>query len=582
MFEKIYLDLKKLYNSAAIKILNKVNQYHHKLPKDVHYFEGSLYDSVYNTSLKYPHNIAIEYSDLQITYKGFIKRVNKCAKALKAIGVQKGDKVTICMPNTPEEVTMFYAINEIGAVANMIHPLSSERDIEYFLNKSQSKVMLCIDIDYAKVKSIINHTKVKTVIMASATKSMSRVVKIAYWFAKGRKLGVKSGGKFTTWDHFISRSSEYQDDPYETVECKNTAVILYSGGTTGKSKGVEISNYSFNAQALQALHYEPLTLNDPSNSFLTFLPNFHAFGIGICTHIPLTLGLRVVLIPQFNAKKIKSYIRKYHFSVLCGVPTLYEYMTHVNFKKNELKDLKLVVCGGDSLSLDLKKRVNEMLKKYGCNTDIQVGYGLTECAGVVSLSPRGLTNESDVIGYPFPDVEFKIIDPQTLKEKGLNEDGELIISGPNNMLGYLDEVEETNNTIIVKNYKKWVRTGDICCMDKKGLYHYKSRLKRMIITNGYNVYPSHVEEVLMEIPMIKACSVIGIPDQTHGEIVVAFIVLDDGKASVIDKTKISKYLKAHLAKYEIPKDFKYIEELPKTLVGKVAFKELEKMYLKKD
>ena len=218
MIEKLYLNIKKIYRRVAVKILNKVNHIHHKLPKDVHYFDGSLYDAVYNSSLKYPYNVAIEYENLQITYKQFIKKVNKCARALKALGVQKEDRVTICMPNTPEEVTMFYAINEIGAVANMIHPLSSERDIEYYLNKSKSKVMLCIDIDYSKVKNIVDNTSLKTVIISSATKSMERLTKIAYWFLKGRKLHIKEDNKFMLWNHFISKASEYNEDPYESVD----------------------------------------------------------------------------------------------------------------------------------------------------------------------------------------------------------------------------------------------------------------------------------------------------------------------------------------------------------------------------
>ena len=405
---------------------------------------------------------------------------------------------------------------------------------------------------------------------------MERITKILYWFLRGRKIGVKEDKQFILWDHFINKASDYQDDPYETVDGKKPAVILYSGGTTGKSKGVVISNYSFNAQALQSVYVDSI-LKDPENAFLTFLPNFHAFGIGICTHIPLFHGLRVVLIPQFNAKKIKHYIRKYKFNILCGVPTFYEYMTHVKFRKNELKVLKLVVCGGDALSLDLKKSVNNMLEKYGSKTEIQVGYGLTEVSGVVSFSPRGIKDQSDIIGYPFPDVYIRVVNPDTLKEMGVNEDGELLISGPNNMIGYLKEPEETKNTIITIGRKKWVRTGDICFIDKKGLIHYKSRLKRMIITNGYNVYPSHIEEVLMELPSVRACSVIGKPDKTRGEKVVAFVVLNKDADNIIEKGKIQKYLRDHLAKYEVPRDIKYIEELPKTLVGKVAYKELEKM-----
>ena len=576
MFEKLYLKLRNTYRNISVKIINKWHYHHKKLPKNVKYFEGSLYDAVYESTLKYPYNTAIEYENNQITYKQLIKKINKVAKALKALGVNKGDKVTICMPNTPEEVTMFYAINEIGAVANMIHPLSSEKDIEYYLNKSNSKVMLCIDIAYKKVNNIIDNTSLEKVIVTSATKSMERITAFLYWLLKGRKINIKENEKIILWDHFIAKANLYNEDPYEQVASNDPAVILYSGGTTGKPKGVVISNYSFNAQALHSKYTEPEAL-EPENAFLTFLPNFHAFGIGICTHTPLYNGMRAILIPQFNAKKFKKYLRKYKFNVLCGVPTLYDAVSKMKFRKNELSTLKLVVCGGDAMSIYLKKRVNAFLKEYGCKTELKIGYGLTESSGVVSLSPDGILDESDVIGYPFPNTEFKIIDINTKKETPLGEDGELIISGPNIMLEYLDELEETKNTLFQMDGKTWLHTGDIACVDKRGLFHYKSRLKRMIITSGYNVYPSHVEEILTNHEAILKCAVIGIKNESKGETVKAFIVLREGYNNLLTKSSIQKYMKENLAKFEIPREIRYIDDLPTTLVGKIAYKELEKM-----
>ena len=576
MFEKLYLKLRNTYRKISVKIINKWHYHHKKLPKNVKYFEGSLYDAVYESTLKYPYNTAIEYENNQITYKQLIKKINKVAKALKTLGVNKGEKVTICMPNTPEEVTMFYAINEIGAVANMIHPLSSEKDIEYYLNKSNSKVMLCIDIAYKKVNNIIDNTSLEKVIVTSATKSMERITAFLYWLLKGRKINIKENEKIILWDHFIAKANLYNEDPYEQVASNDPAVILYSGGTTGKPKGVVISNYSFNAQALQSKYTEPEAL-EPENAFLTFLPNFHAFGIGICTHTPLYNGMRAILIPQFNAKKFKKYLRKYKFNVLCGVPTLYDAVSKMKFRKNELSTLKLVVCGGDAMSIDLKKRVNAFLKEYGCKTELKIGYGLTESSGVVSLSPDGILDESDVIGYPFPNTEFKIIDINTKKETPLGEDGELIISGPNIMLEYLDELEETKNTLFQMDGKTWLHTGDIACVDKRGLFHYKSRLKRMIITSGYNVYPSHVEEILTNHEAILKCAVIGIKNESKGETVKAFIVLREGYNNLLTKSSIQKYMKENLAKFEIPREIRYIDDLPTTLVGKIAYKELEKM-----
>lgn len=571
MFEKLYLKIRNFYRGLSLKISSKWRK-GYKLPKKIKYFDGSLYDAIFESALKYPMNTAIEYENNQITYKQLIKRINKCARALKYYGVNKGDKVTICMPNTPEEVTMFYAINMIGAVANMIHPLSSEKEIEYYLNKSNSKLMLCIDITYKKVENIINNTKVEKVVITSATKSMERLTAFLYWLIKGRKLGVHESEKFILWDHFIKKSTEYVDEPYESMDGSDPAVILYSGGTTGKSKGVVISNHSFNAQALQSRYVSDILV--PENSFLTFLPNFHAFGIGICTHTPLFNGMKAILIPQFDSRKFKSYLRRYHFNILCGVPTLYDYISKQKFRKDELKCLKLVVCGGDAMSQPLKDKFNTFLKENGSNADIRIGYGLTESSGVVSLSPAGISDAS-VVGLPFPDTYFKVIDINTGKEKKHGEDGEICISGPNIMLEYLDEPEETKNALTVDKGITWLHTGDIGFIDSKGLVHYKSRLKRMIITSGYNVYPANIESILIEHEAVLNCAVIGVPDSSKGEIVKAFVVLKEGKNPLVTKISIQKYLKKHLAKYEIPREIEFINELPKTKLGKIAYKELE-------
>lgn len=576
MIEKIFLMARNECRKIKIKLNNRWNKDYVKLPKTVRYFEGSLYDAILESALKYPDNIAIEYDNNQITYKSLIKRINKCAKSLKAVGINKGDKVTICMPNTPEEVSMFYAINEVGAVANMIHPLSSEKEIEYYLNKSESRVVLCIDIAYSKIKNVLDNTKVEKVVISSATKSMEHLTKFVYWLMKGRKLGVKETDKIILWDKFIQLGNKYYEDPYVDVESNDPAVILYSGGTTGTPKGVVISNYSFNAQALQSRYVSNVLT--PDNSFLTFLPNFHAFGIGICTHTPLYNGMKCILIPQFSGKKFKKYLRKYRFNVLCGVPSLYDTISKMKFRKNELKCLKLVVCGGDSMSLPLKQRVNDFLKKYGCETDIKVGYGLTESSGVVALSPSGIYDKADVIGFPFPNSEFKIIDINTGKDSLIGKSGEICIAGPNLMLEYLNEEEETKN-VIFKDLmgKRWLHTGDIGYIDKKGLVHYESRLKRMIITSGYNVYPFHIESLLMELPSVLKCAVVGIKNEAKGELVKAFVVLREGVDEKEAKSSIERHLKEHLARYEQPREIKFIEDLPMTLLGKVAYKELEKM-----
>ncbi|NMA50545.1 MAG: long-chain fatty acid--CoA ligase [Mollicutes bacterium] len=572
MLEKLFLKLKNLYRRIDMKINRRKYGYLDKLPKNIKYFKGSLYDAIYDASCKWPHNVAIEYYDRQFTYREFIKETDKVARCLRGLGVEKGDYITVCMPNTPEATMFFYAINQVGAIANMIHPLSSEKEIEYYLNKTKSKVMLCIDITYPKLKEIIDNTKVEKVIIASATRSMEKIVQFIYWLKKGRKLKVKEDTRVILWKTFEKYEKKFVGNPRVIVDADDPAVILYSGGTTGTPKGVVLTNMNLNAEALQAAYAVSFLV--PENSILTFLPNFHCFGLAVSTHIPLNYGMRVILIPQFNIKKLKHYMRKYRFNIMCGVPTIYDYITKMKWKKNELKDFKIALVGGDAISTELKELTNETLKKYGSPAKLQIGYGLTEASSVVSYSPIEEKN-AEIIGYALPNCDFLVKDLNADAEAPLGESGEILVSGPVLMKEYLDDEKETKNAFIELNGKKWLRTGDVGFLDKKGLMHYQSRLKRMIITSGYNVYPSQVEKVIMSSEVVDKCAVIGVPDKNKGEIVKAFIVLKEGINSIIARTKIQKVLKENLARFEQPREFKYVDSLPITKLGKIAYKELE-------
>lgn len=574
MLEFVYKKIRKVLRAIDMKIERAKYGYIEKLPKDIHYFEGGMYDAVYEASQKWPHNTALEYYNTQITYKELIKKINKTACALKSLGIEKGDRVTICMPNTPEAVYMFYAINEVGAVANMIHPLSSEKEIEGYLNRSQSKAMLCIDVAYPRVEGILKNTSIEHLIVVPATKSMELFIKIIYWLTKGRKNHIKRNQTTMLWNQFIMRANSFIGDPHTDVNANDLAVILYSGGTTGKPKGVMLSNLNFNAQALESKYYGPEILKT-EHAFLTFLPNFHAFGLGICTHIPLYHGMRVVLIPQFNAKKLKTYVRKYHFNVLCGVPAVFESLTKINFGPRELKHIKSVISGGDAMSLPQKQKINDYLVAHGCKTEVRVGYGLTEASGVVAFSPVGIV-EADIIGYALPDCSFLIWDLKNNREAEQGQDGEILISGPTIMQGYLDDESETKKVFTTVKNKQFLRTGDIGFIDKKGLLHFKTRLKRLIITNGYNVYPNNIEDVTMKCKMIQKCAVIGIPDKQRGEIVKVFIVPKGEASPHAIKKELGHIYKQYLAKYESPREITFIEDLPKTKLGKVDFRALER------
>ncbi len=574
--EFIYNKIKNTLRKIDMKIEKAKYGYIEKMPTKLEYFEGGLYDAVYEASCKWPHNVALEYFDSQITYKELIKKINKVAAALKAIGAEKGENITICMPNTPESIYSFYAVNEIGAVANMIHPLSSEMEIEDFLNQAKSKIMICIDISYPKVEAIIKNTDVEQVIVVSATRSMDFLVRAIYKITKGRKNHIKKSQHVITWDKFLAKSSRFIGNPHARIDSNDTAVIMYSGGTTGKPKGIMLSNLNFNAQALGAKYLVP-ELFKPEYSFMAFLPNFHAFGLGCCIHMPLYFGARSFLIPQFNPKKFKKYITKHKVNILVGVPSVFDYLTKIKFGKKDLKNVKFVVSGGDMISMTNKEKINDFLKNHGSKAIIENGYGLTEASGGFIFSPRSVAEEPDIIGYPIPDNEVIIMDLKTKKEAKLGEDGEVLVRGLSVMKGYLNKPKETEDAFVEINGKKYLRTGDIGYEDERGAFHFRSRLKRMIISNGYNIYPANIEDVTLKCKLINSCSVIGKEDNLRGEKVVVFAVLEKDASERAARRELNAIYKKYLAKYEIPREIRFIPELPKTKLAKVDFKALEKL-----
>ena len=570
MLEFLYNKLRSGMRKLDVRLERDKYGYIEKLPKEIKYFDGSMYEAVLRTAKRYPYRTALEYFKMEVSYKEMIKKINKAACAMKAIGVERGDKVTICMPNTPEAVYMFYAINEIGAVANMVHPLSSEKEIEEYLIQSDSKVMLCIDIAYPRVENIIKNTNIEHLIVVSPTRSMDFLVRILFKLTKGRKNHIKRSQKVMTWDRFMFQALKYTDDPHVHMSPNDPAVILYSGGTTGKPKGVVLTSMNFNAQALGA-KYLVSELLKPRYSMLCFLPNFHAFGMGVCMHIPLYCGMRMVLIPQFNAKKLKSYIKNYRINVLVGVPTVFEYMLKVKFGPRELRHIKGVVSGGDIVSESLKTNINNFLKEHGSRAIIQNGYGLTEAAGGMIFSERSVAGLPGAIGFPLPDSEALIVNPKTNKPVEIGEDGEILVRGLTVMKEYLNNPKETEKTFVKIGNKKYLRTGDIGYTDERGVVYFKARLKRMIISNGYNIYPGNVEEATLKSEYIDSCACIGVPDKLRGEIVKMFLVLKPDVSEHAAKKDLNKLYKKYLAKYEIPREFEVIDTLPKTKLGKVDF-----------
>lgn len=559
------------------KFENPWDKYYEKGKNHIDVPDCSIYQYFEKTCYMHENEIAINYFGTKITFKELVKKIAICANALKCHGVRKNDVVTICMPNTPEAVISFYAINKIGAIANIIHPLSSQEEIKNSIIQTKSVLVIAINLAYTTLESIIGETAVYKVVIVSPKDSMPSLLGFGYLLTKELKMNIsKSNECFIYWDEFYTRGLSYKSHGNLVIHASDPALYLHSGGTTGIPKNIVLTNGNINSVLEQARIILPeIGVGD---SMLGILPLFHCFGLVVCTCAPLSLGATVVLVPQFDAKRFDRLLRKYKPTLLAGVPTLFEALITNPYMMNvDMSMVKYVISGGDSLSSEKNNAVNQFLKEHHCEAHVMQGYGMTETTGPASIGAFG-SDKPGSIGIPLPGNKIKILDIETKEEKKFGEIGEICITGPVVMLGYLNNVEETNSILIThEDGKKWVHTGDLGYMDEDGVLFFVQRLKRMLIVSGYNVYPSYIEEVLLKHPKIEICGVIGVPHPYKIQVPKAFIVLKKGVESNSEVLKdIKEYCAKNLAKYMIPKEFVFRDTLPKTLIGKVNYRELEK------
>ena len=546
------------------------------VPLHLDYFDGSMFEALELVAKKYPRNIAFDFMGKATTYPQMIEEIKKCARSLKTIGVRAGDKVTIAMPNCPQAIYMFYAVNLVGGIANMIHPLSAEKEIEFYLNESESVTAITLDQFYNKFESIRQNTKVVNIIIASVKDELSKPVRAGYMLTEGRKIAkipkdapvirwkeFMNMGKACFWNYSVKRTG---DDP---------AVILYSGGTTGTTKGIVLTNRNFNALGQQVIAANPMF--NPGDKMLAAMPLFHGFGLGVCVHTMLSQGGRCILVPRFTAKSYAKLITKYHCNFIAGVPTLYEALLRLPSMENaDLSSLKGVFSGGDSLSIELKKKLDKFLYAHGAPVQVREGYGTTETVTACCLTPPHMFKEGS-IGVPFPDTYIKIVEPGTDQEVPYGTEGEILLAGPTVMKEYMKHPDETAQTLRRHaDGLTWVYTGDLGTMDSEGFVYFRGRAKRMIVSSGYNVYPGQIENILDANEMVQMSCVIGIPDAYRMQKVKAFVKLAAGiPANDATRQALMSYCSKHIAKYAMPCDIEFRDELPKTLVGKVAYRVLE-------
>ena len=547
------------------------------VPFTLDYFQGSMFEAVANIAEKYPDNVAFDFYGKATTYKELIREIETCAKALKTIGVREGDRVTIALPNCPQAIQVFYAVNLVGGICNMIHPLSAEKEIEFYLNESHSVTAITLDQFYGKFENIRKNTGVTNIVIASVKDELSKPLKAGTMIMDSinKVQKIPDDAPVIRWKDFLKLSRHCFYNYKVERKGSDPAVILYSGGTTGTTKGILLSNLNFNALGQQVIAANPMFR--VGDKMLAAMPLFHGFGLGVCIHTMLSQGGRCILIPRFTAEDYAKKVVKCKCNFIAGVPTLYEALLRLPYMNNaDLSSLKGVFSGGDSLSVELKKKFDKFLYDHNSKVQIREGFGTTECVTASCLTPPHMAKEGS-IGLPFPDTYYKIVEPGTDKELPYGEEGEILIAGPTVMMEYINHPQETAQTLRRHaDGLTWIYTGDLGVMDSEGFIYFRGRAKRMIITSGYNVYPGQIENILDANELIHMSCVIGVPDPYKMQKVKAFVMLKPGVPENDDtKELILAYCRKHIAKYAMPYDIEFRKELPKTLVGKVAYRVLE-------
>ena len=509
-----------------------------------------------------------------ISYKKLIQKIDQCASALRALGVERGQRLTIALPNCPQAVYMLYGANKIGAVANMVHPLSAPKELSFYLAESESVLVITLDIFYDKMQAAVKEAGNVRLLITGAADCLGLPARI------GMKLKQKTclPKHILRWHTFLKCGSPTNEMPVKNRE----AVILYSGGTTGTTKGILLSNENLNSLAAQIIAANPMFV--PGDRMLAAMPLFHGFGLGVCIHSILFNSGVCVLVPRFTPK---SYIRdllKYRCNFMAGVPTLFEALLRLKSPQNmDFSFLKGVFSGGDSLSPELKKRLDAFLTAHHCPVQVREGYGTTETVTACCLTPPHKAKESS-IGIPLPGNFIKIVRPDTQEELPYGEEGEILLSGPTVMLGYMKHPEETAKTLQThRDGRTWVYTGDLGIMDSEGFLYFKGRAKRLIVSSGYNIYPGQIENILDAHKYVHRSCVIGVSDSYKMQKVKAYVELmphipatEETRASILD------HCSKHIAKYAMPCEIEFREALPKTPVGKVNYRALEEQEKEKE
>ena len=527
---------------------------------------STLYQSLLASSQQFPKRPALIYMGQKIRYQTLINDVHKVAAGLIAYGVKKNDVVSVCLPNIPSAVHLLYAINQIGAIANLIHPLMKLEQMKGVMNETKSRLLFVLDSSYQEFIPLIKDGV--RVIACSPVSKINFVLKTGYYLQNRHKLKIIPNS-----DKIISFYGENGYYAYDN-DYKKDAFYLHSGGTTGKPKVVALSSFSVNALAANGL--DILGINDTNDKYmLAVLPLFHGFGLCMGMHACLAFGACNTLMPKFQSKQVIRYLKKGQISFLIGVPILFEaLLRNPAFKGRMLRNLHIAFVGGDFVAPSLLDRFDKHMEKYNSDARLYEGYGLTEVVTVCSVNTKQ-NHRKGSVGKLLPNLKMKAVDIETKKDLPPGQDGELYITGETMMNGYRFLKDEKDQPFVQDEAgRTWIATGDYGNIDQDGYVYFRQRLKRIIKVAGINVFPNDIEGAVMDLGKVHECAAIAIKDDKLGYAIKLFVVLDRNFQNLNIDEEIKATIQTRCGIYAVPRQIVYQTSLPKTLVGKVDTKAL--------
>ena len=555
---------KELKEKGAFYMTTKpwLDLYPTEIRKTLDYERIPLQEYLTRAGTKYPEKTAIHFLGKNISFKEFYESSLKFANYLQSIGIQKGDRVAIMLPNCPQNAIAYFGILFSGAIVVQTNPLYTERELKYQLIDSGAKAIIALDILYPKVSNVIKETKLEHVIITGIKDYLPFPKNLVYPFIQKKEYGISVKVEHRGMNHLFTEMMKIsKPDPirYEFDFDEDIAILQYTGGTTGPPKGVMLTqkNLISNTAMCSEWLYKS---QDGDETVLGILPFFHVYGMTTVLILSVMLGNKMVLLPKFDAETALKTIDKQKPTIFPGAPTIYiGLLNHPDLKKYDLSSIKACMSGSAALPLEVQQNFEKVT-----GGKLVEGYGLTETSPVSHANFLWETERiNGSVGVPWPDTDSCILGPDSNEPMAPGEVGEIAVKGPQVMKGYWNKPEDTKESF----RDGWLLTGDLGYMDEQGYFYVVDRKKDMIIAGGFNIYPREIEEVLYEHEAILECVAAGIPDAYRGETVKVYIVLKEG--ATVTEEELDKYCRAELAAFKVPREYEFRKELPKTAVGKI-------------